>query len=394
MSQHATQGFQFKDDSVRLVEEKDIPAVSNLFKLNYGDAYLDLAVYDGRWVKKCIYNEGIICVVIEEDGEILATGALMLDYGDYNDQIGELSRLVVHPEATGRNLGSRIINALFDLAGENVEFAFGRTRTANTFSQITTQRAGFNAVGFLPCGAFVNNGYEHLIPVVKLHGNAVSLRSDEVPQVIPEIAPIARYVLASMELQKSLSVVEDCPPYEDAAICSIQPLDRVSLARLARIEHGRLVEPLLFGGVSLDQGLSYIRRRNAVYLMAVDDDQNPVGALGYQNDDTSKIVKGIELVAREKNLRGHLCGSLLKEAEKLGAKVIEVNISAYDARLQSTFYNHGFRPVAYMPAMVFHGTSRLDVVKMLKLNMPYERGDMKLTEQAETIVSIIEKEFA
>lgn len=55
----------------------------------------------------------------------------------------------------------------------------------------------------------------------------------------------------------------------------MQPMNRRSLARLIRIEHGRLVEPLLFGGLSPDQGISRIRRRNAVYLMAVDENQQP-----------------------------------------------------------------------------------------------------------------------
>jgi hypothetical protein len=39
--------------------------------------------------------------------------------------------------------------------------------------------------------------------------------------------------------------------------------------------------------------------------------------------------------------------------------------------------------------MVFHGTERLDVVKMLKLNVPYGPGEMALTEQGKEIVEMI-----
>lgn len=123
--------------------------------------------------------------------------------------------------------------------------------------------------------------------------------------------------------------------------------------------------------------------------MAVDDNQHPLGAVGYQEEKISRLVKGIELVAKGKNLRGHLCGSLLREAERLGAQVIEVNVSAYDPRLQRTFYQHGFRPVAYMPAMVFHGIQRLDAVKMLKLYLPYQAEHMELTAPAQAVVSIV-----
>ncbi|MBC7929198.1 MAG: hypothetical protein H7Z38_01365 [Rubrivivax sp.] len=393
MGEYGTEGFQFADPAIRFVEERDIDAMSNLFRLNYGETYPYLEVYDGRWVKRSIYGEGIICLVFEEAGEVLATGAVMLDYGDYNDQIGELARLVVHTDRIGGKLGQRIINALYDVAGEHLEFAFGRTRTANTFSQMVMGRAGFEPIGFVPrCFALAENR-EAAILMGKLHGNGGALRCEDSPHVIAEVAPLARHALKAMGLAATLSVVEDCPAYPEEAICSMQPLERGSLEKLARIEHGRLVEPLLFGGVSLDQGLSYIRRRNAVYMMAMDEKQNPVGAVGYQEDKTSRLVKGVELIAANKNLRGHLCGSLLREAERLGAEIIEVNVSAYDARLQRTFHEHGFRPVAYMPAMVFHGTHRLDVIKMLRLNVPYEPGEMMLTEKAREVVEIVEAGF-
>jgi N-acetylglutamate synthase-like GNAT family acetyltransferase len=393
MGEYGTASFQFEDAAVRHVTESDIPAIINLFRLNYGEDYSYPQFYDDVWIKKNIYGESVIWLVIEEENEIIATGALLLDFGDYNDQIGEIGRVAVHPNKKGRSLGRRMVNALINATDDTVEFALGDARTAHIFSQALMDGSNFFAIGFLPLRSIVSDKRESLVLYANLYGNARDLRSDETPQVILEVAPLARHVLGAMNLPKSLSVVEDCPPYEDSALCSVLPLDRVSLAKLARIEHGRLVEPLLFGGVSLDQGLSYIRRRNAIYLMAVDENQHPIGALGYQKDDTSKIVKGIELVASDKNLRGHLCGSLLKEAERLGAQVIEVNVSAYDARIQQTFSDHGFHPVAYMPAMVFHGTSRLDVVKMLKLNVPYQPGDMKLTEPARAVVSIVEKNF-
>jgi RimJ/RimL family protein N-acetyltransferase len=393
MREHATKSFRFKDSAVRFVEERDIAAISDLFQLNYRDTYPYLDVYDGRWVKKCIYGDGVICLVIEEGGEVLASGAVLLDYGDYNDQIGEIARIVVHPKHTGKNLGNRIVNALFDTASENVEFAFALTRTANMFSQMVMTRAGFAAIGFLPLYLNLKDKPEHSIPVAKLHGNGASLRSDEPPQIIPEIAPLARHVLSSMNLPKTLSVVEDCPVYADDAPYATLPLDRTSLAKLTHIEHGRLVEPLIFGRVSLEHGLYHIRRHNAIYLMAVDENKEPMGAIGYQHDNASKTVKAIELVAKDKRLRGFLCRSLLREAGKLGAEIIEVNVTAYDARLQRTFAAQGFRPVAYMPAMAFHGTRRLDVVKMLKIKEPYELGEMKLIESAGNIVSIVEQGF-
>ena len=82
-----------------------------------------------------------------------------------------------------------------------------------------------------------------------------------------------------------------------------------------------------------------------------------------------------------------------KDRRRTWARIVEVDVSAYDARLQATFYELGFRPIAYAPAMVFDEWERLDVVKMIKLNVPYEPGEMKLTERSKAMVSLVETGF-
>lgn len=394
MHEYGTGKFQFTDSAARHIKESDIPDVIKLFKLNYGDDYAIPEFYDDQWVKRGIYSDHIIWLVLEEEGEVVASGACVLDYGDYNDQIGEIGRVVVHPERKGRGLGKRLVNALLDATDDTVEFAFGEARTVHPLSQILFERAGFIAVGFLPQAYVFGDARESFVLYAQLYGNGRMLRSEKPPEVIPEIAPLARHTLSVLGLPAELNIIEECDPYPEESLCTVQPMDRRSLARLVRIEHGRLVEPLLFGGLSLDQGISHIRRRNAVYLMAVDENQRPMGAVGFQVDGPSQLVRGIELVASDEQLRGQLCHSLLLKAEvELGAQVVEVNVSAYDARLQRSFANHGFHPAAYAPAMVFHGTHRLDVIKMLKLNVPYNPGAMTLTDSAQTVVSIVENGF-
>lgn len=394
MHEYGTNDFQFADSAARHIKESDIPAVIKLFKLNYGDDYAIPEFYDDQWVKRGIYSDHIIWLVLEEEGEVVASGACVLDYGDYNDQIGELGRVVVHPHRKGRGLGKRLVSALLDATDDTVEFAFGEARTVHPLSQILFEKAGFVPLGFLPQAYVFGDVRESFVLYAQLFGNGRMLRSEKPPEVIPEVAPLARHTLSALGLPDELNVIEECEPYPAESLCAVQPMDRRSLARLVRIEHGRVVEPLLFGGLSLDQGFSHIRRRNAVYLVAVDEDQRPMGAVGFQVDGPSQLVRGIELVAADEQLRGQLCNSLLLKAEEeLGAQVVEVNVSAYDARLQRSFANHGFHPAAYAPAMVFHGTHRLDVIKMLKLNVPYNPGAMKLTDSAQEVVNLVENGF-
>jgi len=391
MGTYEAEDFKFKDPAVRFIEEADAPAIAHLFKQNYGEGYIDSEVYDGTWVKRCIYNDNIIGLVIEEEKKVIATATLALDYGDYNDQIAEMGRFAVSPEHKGRGLGRRLNKALLEVAGDTIDFLFGTARTTHTYTQSLSERCDFSAVGFLPQYYQVQGKRESFIYYAALLGNGRELRSDNTPQIISEIATLARHVLSEMELPVAINVVEECPPYPVDGAFTIHLLDRTALGKLARIKNGQLNEPLIFGNVSLEQGVLYIRRRDAKYLVAMDEDENPMGAIGYQVDRKNQIIRGIELMGQNNQLRGFLCEAFLREAEKLGAKGIEVNISAYDARLQQTFYNYGFRPVVYAPAMVFHGNRRLDVIKMLKLNVPYNPGEMELTDPARKTVSIVEE---
>lgn len=392
MSNTETGPIKFSDSNIRLVKESDAEAIAELYRLNYGDEYAFHEVYDGKWVKQCIYNDGIMCLVLEDRGRVVGAGALVFEYGGHNDQVGELARLVVHPQFSGQGEGCRIIRGLFEAAQNNVEFAVGEVRTAHPYAQKMVEREGFSVIGFIPNYHVVCNRGESQVIYGQLYGNGTALRSGTAPRVIPEIEPIASKVLGEFGFGDGLEVVGECPLYTSGGRYQIGPLDRRSLERLSRIEEGRLVEPLIFGPVSLGQGYSTVRRKRAIYLVAFEGGR-PVGAVGYLHDQVSNIVKGIELIGKDEDLRGFLCECLVGEGDRLGARLVEVNVSAYDPRLQGTLYRHGFRPVAYAPAMAFRGTERLDVVKMIMLNVPHVTGDVALTEKARQMYELVANQF-
>ena len=394
MSNNITQSIaaQFSGPKIRRVKESDTDAIARLFRCVYKDKYPFPDVFDGRWVKKCVHNDDVICLVLEENNEVVGSGALVMDVGNYNDQVGELGRFVVHPKCQGRGHGQKIINGLFRAAAHNVEFALGEARTAHLKSQRMVEKAGFQVIGLLPHYLLTGrvgesehekkkNENENFVIYGKLYGNGRALRSNKLPTLIPEIAPLASHVLHGMGLNSSLQIIKDAGPYPMEVSHQLREVNRPSLAQLGHIRECRLVEPLLFGKLSLDEGHSFVRRRNAVYLMAVDETQGPIGAIGFQFDETNQILIGLELIAANESVRGYLCRSLLTVADQFGARIIEVNVSAYDSRLQATFLTLGFKPLLYAPAMVFHGTERLDIVKMLRINESLDSEEMELTER-------------
>ena len=83
----------------------------------------------------------------------------------------------------------------------------------------------------------------------------------------------------------------------------------------------------------------------------------------------------------------------MEAGARAGAALIELNVSAYAPRLQRILHDLGFRPAAYAPAMVFRGTERLDVIKMVRLSVAYAPGEMALTEGAQIMRSLVETSF-
>ncbi len=218
------------------------------------------------------------------------------------------------------------------------------------------------------------------------------MRSKKLPQVVEEIEPLASHALTELKLPKDLIVVKSCPPYPAEFTCTFTDGDQDSLTRLQQITRERPGDPVVFANVTSNYGMAVLADKKVYHKMAVVDRQL-VGAFGYKVDENSQIFQITELVFNKEETISPLCAEAVNIATEKKARVIEVDLSAYDARIQQTFLGYGFHPVAYIPAMVCHNNSRLDVVKMIKLNLPYGSSKMKLTKKAEKVVSLIEGRF-
>jgi ribosomal-protein-alanine N-acetyltransferase len=380
--------------NIRPVREEDIEDIIQLFRLNYGDDYAMPEFYDPAWVKRGIYSDHIIWLVVEDDGRVVGSGACILNTGDYNDQIGEIGRLVVHPEAGGQGLGRGLLTALVDASDERVEFAFAEARTIHPKTQKICDRIGLVPLGFLPM--YYQMGWrESWVLSGQLFGNGRTLRHAGSAAVIPAVAPLARLSLRNLELVEGVDVHENAAPYPSDGRFQTGPLTGAALVRLLRIEHGRLVEQEIFSAMHIDLGYSQLRARKADYLVATEGART-LGAVGYLPDERNKSVRLTELIAEDETVKGTLLRLAVEAAEREhGAELVKCDVSAHSPRMQQTLLELGFRPAAYVPGMVFHQTYRPDVVKMLKLNIPWNLGPLVFTDSGreyyETVVPAFEQ---
>lgn len=378
--------------NVRPIEENDIEAVINLFKENYGNDYSMPEFYDPQWVKRGVYSDNIIWLVVEDEGKIVASGACILNFGDYNDLIGEIGRVVVDPDTAGKGLGRVILESVVDAADERVEFAFAEARTVHPKTQKINDHLGLVALGFLPLH-YKMKWRESLVLEGQLFGNGRTLRRVGQAEVVPAVAPLAQLSLKNLGLDEPITIRDNVRGYPLDTTLDIKPLTATAMMRVLQIEQGRVIEPEIFSGMHLDEGMPQLAARKGNYVVAMDGDR-VLGALGFVYADRHESVRIVELIAQDANVKGGLLNYAVNRAqEEFEAQVIECDVSAYSPRMQQTLLDMGFLPTSYIPGMVFHQTARQDVVKFAKLNTPWDLGPFELTPNSKAYYDIVAPAF-
>lgn len=374
--------------NIRPVREEDIEAIINLFRANYGDDYAIPEFYDPLWVKRGIYSDHILWLVIEDEGRVVASGACILNAGDYNDNIGEIGRIVVDPEAGGKGLGRSLLAALIDASDERVEFAFAEARTTHPKTQKICERLGMVPLGFLPM-AYQMTWRESFFIHGQLFGNGKHLRKPESIAIIPEVEPLAKLSLKNLELDDSVAAQSEVEPYPSDGQFEVKPLTGEAMVRLLKIEHGRYVEPEIFSALQVDMGYAQLRSRRADYLVAQERGRI-LGAVGFHFEEHDKAVRLIELIGEDDAAQGTLLRLAVESAEqKYNAEVLTCDVNAESPRLQQSLLELGFLPAAYIPGMVFHRTHRPDVIRMMKLRVKWDLGPIELTETSREYFDLV-----
>lgn len=378
--------------NIRPVREEDIEAIINLFRVNYGEDYAIPEFYDPMWVKRGIYSDHIIWLVVEDEGRVVASGACILNAGDYNDNIGEIGRVVVDPEVGGKGLGRSLLAALIDASDERVEFAFAEARTVHPKTQKICEHLGMVPLGFLPM-AYQMTWRESFFIHGQLFGNGRLLREPESAVVIPEVEPLAALSLKNLGLGPSVATQTRVKPYPSDRQLEVKPLTGKSMVRLLKIEHGRYLNPEIFSALQVDMGYAQLHAHRADYLVAQTGD-TVLGAVGFLFEEHDKTVRLIELIGEDDAAQGTLLRMAVETAEqKYNAEVLVCDVSAESPRLQQSLLELGFLPAAYIPGMVFHRTHRPDVVKMMKLRVKWDLGPMELTDASREYFNVVAPAF-
>lgn len=384
---------------IREAREADVPGILELFAGTYGRDYPYAGFTDEAWLKRAVFNDNLLMLVAEasDTGGILGTASVVFDVGTHSDLLGELGRLVVSPEARGLGIGTKLMAGRLERIQDRLHVAIVENRTPHPFSQRISQDFGFAPVGFLPLKRRFDKR-ESIALFARHFGGALDLRRNN-PRILPEAQDLAHQVFTNCHLPLDFVIDEEAPPYPQDADFELEALTSAGLPALLRIERGRLRRREVFGPVGLQHGVFALSARHADYLLARREtpgsgDAPVAGAVGFIYDEVERSVRITELIASDEQAIRFLLERLMDRCRsELQVEYLEIDINAHAPRMQRTLLEFGFLPIAYVPAMVFHRVERLDVLKMARLLVPPDFGDMALTPGAKVLADLVGEPF-
>jgi GNAT superfamily N-acetyltransferase len=380
------------DVAIRPAMEADVGALRDLFLSAYGADYPFKRFCDTQWLTKAVFDDDTLSLVGELEGRGVGTVSAVFTAGGLSDLIGEFGRLVVHPDARGRHLGSRLFADIVERCCRRIQFGFAEARTAHMATQKICERTGFVALGFEPL-KYALAQRESVVLYGRLFGQGQELRRNN-PRIIPEAAPLAMHALEQMALPSDIVVVDDEAGYPTDEDVEVDNLSETGWSPLLRIERGRVKNREAFGNLSLSHGFFKIRTDESRYLVARRGG-SILGGLGFHHDPVDRKVRIFELIAFDDAVKGRLLRDVEHLARnELDAAYVEADVSAYVPGIQRTLERLGFMAVAYCPSMVFEDVERVDVVRMAKLVEPYFREDIPLSVAARSVRDLVEGSMA
>ncbi len=379
--------------SIREATENDTEAIADLFVAVYGDYYAHPEFHSREILKKLIYNDDTLILVAEdkETGRILGTGSVILDSGAFGDLLGEFGRLVVHPDGRERGIGNKLMEARLEAVRDRLHIAIVENRAAHPFSQRISNSHGFSCAGFLPCKVDFEER-ESIAYYTRHFGDAMKLRRNH-PHLIPETYELADQVLKSCGITGDVIIDAESPAYQGEESYELGDMTSRGYTSLLRFERGRVSRREVFGPVKLHVGLFQLHVSDYRYVLAKQGDRL-VGGLGFHIDRNENAARLLELVSADDGPIRSLLATVTKRClEDEGIGYIEADVSAYSPRMQRTFLELGYLPVAYVPAMAFHRVERLDAVRMARLANPPDISNIQLHDASKPVAEIVIRHF-
>ncbi len=366
----------------------------DLLLASIGGNYVSREVYDPVWAASQ-FSEESNCEtwVLEANGVLIGSMTFLPPNWPLQNPICNLGRLLLRPEAHSTGAARALMGRVCSIATERGQTVVSRVSASDNAQQILLEQLGFVCCGYQPFKHLLElrSGYLfYVLPNARVLGLRQRLSGS-----VPQVTELAAAVLGLMGLPAPETLHDGATGYplrspelrteeiafEDYQFCRSQLRQQNPF-------------PEVSGGFHLGLGLLRVESGVPIRALLGRTGERSLAGLAYCFDEHDRCVRIVDTFCVDEVSLGAVCQVLVKLAQdQLQATYLEMDVLASAPRLLKTAEQLGFVPVAYLPAFFSRSGAVDDVVKMVKLNLPYSFEGGELTRQARSIAEVVDRNF-
>jgi len=379
--------------TIRRATAADAPKWLDLVQATLGAQYPVKAIYDPKWVVSQLDAEtGPETWVAEVDGQLNGSISFLKAPGASSNPVANLGRNLFRTESIKDGSAEALLKSVNELVTKRNEMAIVRIAATDNAQQILFENLGYSCVGFQPLKHMLQQRVGVLFYV---HGaNSVLVTRNPLSESLPQVSELGTAVLEQLQVPNAMVVRDGASGYPLQCDLKVREA-KIEEFELCRSEAQSANPPVeVSGRFNLGSGLMRMPASPALRALLGQQDKKTVAGLSYYFDEQDRCARVTEAFCSDDLSMGALLAHALRSMqEQLNAVYTEVDILATAPRLLKSAEQMGFVPVAYLPAFFCNKDRLSDVVKMVKLNLPYSLENGDFTAHAKNMVKIVDRNF-
>lgn len=378
---------------IRLATAGDVSQWLELVHATIGAEYPAKEIYDPVWIKAQFDRfSGQETWVADLDGRVMASISLLKPTEGNPNPIANVGRNLFLPESFSNGSAKALLKKVNEIAMERGLILVARMPASANQQQILFESMGYSCVGFQPLKHMLQTRVGILFYVRA--ANQVLMTRIPMSESLSQISEIAAITFEKLKISNPMTVRDGAIgyPLQTEVTVRASTLEEYKKAHTEVEAANPPVE--ISKGFNLGSGL--IRTETPIEARTIlgIKEGKTLSGITFIFDEHDRCIRLIDAFAADDLSFGGLFQHIVRIAqEQFGAVYIEVDILASAPRLLKTAEQLGFVPVAYLPAFFCRNGTHADVVKMVKLNMPYALENVDFTSEARSVAEIVDRNF-
>ena len=365
----------------------------DLLQAALGGNYPVKDVYDPAWVATQLDGaSGQETWVVESEGQFEAGITILPPMGPYANPITNVARNFFRTRSYVSGAARELLTAVDMLAAQRGHWIIARVLASDFAQQTLLENAGFVCVGYQPY-KHAHPGREGVLFYLRM-GPREAIARLPLSESLPQINELATTVLTRLDITPPQVVRDGAVGYPLQTELSYHEatLDDFDLWRTQALT-GNLPNEVS-SGYNLGFGLLRLASEIPPRAYLGQREDRIAAGLAFIFDSQDKCLRIVDAFFSD-DLSG---GAMLAHAVEIAqatheAAYLEIDVLMTAPRLLKSAEQLGFVAVAYLPAFYLQGNHCADVVKLIKLNLPYAVEKAEFTAQAKSIVEVVDRNF-